>query len=153
MGKTIILKIGIIASILLLIGIMGCSNSEDGVSQASEETIALGQRVYAVRCASCHGINGEGQKPEAPLEPDETGRFPAPPHDETGHTWHHDDDLLVRIVKDGGMGGDMFYEMPAFGDILSADEIEAVLAFIKTMWTDEQRQMQHDRTEAIRQQQ
>ena len=153
MSKIIIARIGIIASILLLISIAGCQNSDDGDPQASKETIALGQQVYAARCASCHGANGEGQKPEAPLEPDETGRFPAPPHDETGHTWHHDDDLLVRIVKDGGMGGDMFYEMPAFGDILTNDEIEAVLAFIKTMWTDEQRQMQRDRTEAVRQQQ
>ena len=141
-----------VSSILILIGLAGCQNSEDGVSQVSAETLAQGQQVYTARCASCHGPTGEGQKPEAPLEPDETGRFPAPPHDGTGHTWHHDDDLLFRIVVEGGMGGDMFYEMPAFGESLSDDEIWAVLAHIKTMWTDEQRSIQHERTEAVRQQ-
>ena len=142
----------IVGSVFVLIGLAGCRNSDDGVSQVSAETLAQGQQVYASRCASCHGPNGEGQKPEAPLEPDETGRFPAPPHDGTGHTWHHDDDLLFRIVKEGGVGGDMFYEMPAFGESLSDDEIWAVLAHIKTMWTDEQRRMQRERTEAVRQQ-
>ena len=51
--------------------------------------ILLGQKVYGEYCASCHGANLEGQ-------PDwkrrlENGRMPAPPHDESGHTWHHSD--------------------------------------------------------------
>lgn len=150
MAKTIIVKsLLMLASAVAIIGLAGCQQSDDGVSA---ETLKEGQQVYASRCASCHGPNGEGQKPEAPLEPDETGRFPAPPHDETGHTWHHDDDLLFRIVKDGGMGGDMFYVMPAFDNLLSDEEIEAVLAYIKTLWTDEQRKVQRERTEAVRQQ-
>ena len=48
------------------------------------EQVALGQQVYASFCAGCHGSNLEGQpnwQKKLPL-----GNFPAPPHDETGHT-------------------------------------------------------------------
>ena len=65
------------------------------------------------------------------------GRLPAPPHDESGHTWHHDDVVLFEVTKYGlakhapaGYQSDM----PAFGDRLSDDEIVAVLAYIKSRW-------------------
>lgn len=118
------------------------------------ETYILGQSVYDARCASCHGTDGEGQFPDAPMQPDDTGRYGAPPHYETGHTWHHDDDLLVEIIREGGMGDpDRFYLMPALGDMLTDEEIAAVLAYIKTMWTYEQVVMQRERTIAVREQQ
>ncbi len=121
-----------------------------GESPTSEQ-LTLGADIYAQYCAACHGPDGEGQRPDAPLQKDETGRFPAPPHDDTGHTWHHDDDLLIQIIKEGGMGApEHFYDMPAFGNVLNKQEIDAVLAFIKTMWTDEQRTTQQTRTEAAR---
>jgi mono/diheme cytochrome c family protein len=112
--------------------------------------VAAGKQVYGQYCASCHGAKGEGQIPAAPLVPDATGKIPAPPHDSTGHTWHHDDDLLKRIIHDGGLGGAEFYEMPAFGAILTNQQIDDVLVYIKTLWTDEQRERQRARTEAIR---
>lgn len=111
----------------------------------------LGQTVYNTQCASCHGVNGEGQFPNAPLERDSTGRYGAPPHDDTGHTWHHDDDLIRRIIREGGMGDPVnFYVMPALGSTLSEGEIEAVIAYIKTMWTPEQQARQRETTLAVR---
>ncbi len=98
--------------------------------------VALGRQVYMEACASCHGENLEGQ-------PDwrvrlENGRLPAPPHDATGHTWHHPDELLFGMTKIGiaavaGLDG---YEtdMPAFEGVLSDAEIWAVLAYIKSTW-------------------
>lgn len=118
-----------------------------------DTVLSQGQEVYLSQCAACHGAEGEGQFPDNPLEPDTTGRLGAPPHDETGHTWHHDDDLLIRIIKDGGMGtAERFYTMPEFGSQLSDAEMYAVLAYIKTMWTDEQRLIQAERTLLTRQQ-
>src|SRR5690606_27484702 len=111
----------------------------------------LGQQVYETHCAACHGVNGVGQVPEAPLQRDTTGRYPAPPHNDQGHTWHHDDDLLFQIIYEGGMGDRAnFYEMPAFGEKLSPEEINAVLAYIKTLWTAEQRAQQREFTAAVR---
>lgn len=114
---------------------------------ADEATLMLGQELYEANCATCHGINGEGQFPDAPTQPDSSGRIGAPPHTGDGHTWHHQDDLLYEIIRFGGQGNtQMFYPMPAFGDQLTEDDIEAVLSYIKTMWTDEQRLIQANRT-------
>lgn len=132
----------------------GDTVGEDGViapAIAGSETYLLGQSVYNAQCASCHGVNGDGQFPDAPLEPDITGRYGAPPHDESGHTWHHDDDLLIRIIREGGMGDPVnFYVMPALGSVLSDTETEAVIAYIKTMWTSEQQTAQREGTLAVR---
>jgi mono/diheme cytochrome c family protein len=70
--------------------------------------------------------------------------MPAPPHDETGHTWHHSDQDLFDITKLGVGGVVAGYEsdMPAFGDILSDKEITAALAFIKSTWPERQRDVQ-----------
>lgn len=106
------------------------------------EQIALGQEVYAEYCASCHGANLEGQPNwKRRLE---NGRMPAPPHDESGHTWHHSDQDLFAITKLGVGGVVPGYEsdMLAFGDILSDEEIAAVLAFIKSTWPERQRDVQ-----------
>ena len=97
--------------------------------------VALGQQTYAVRCATCHGANLEGQPnwKDGPLN----GPRPAPPHDATGHTWHHADTLLFDIIKRGGQASsspEYQNAMPAFGGILSDDEIWAVLAYLKRSW-------------------
>ena len=98
--------------------------------------VALGAKVYGQHCASCHGVQLEGQPNWRRRLPN--GRLPAPPHDESGHTWHHPDDVLFGIVKNGPVPpyAPQGYEsdMPAFGGKLSDDEIWAVLAFIKSHW-------------------
>src|SRR5262245_18089485 len=58
------------------------------------ERVTAGQAVYAQFCASCHGSNLEG-KPDWKV-PLANGSLPPPPHDSTGHTWHHPDELLLE---------------------------------------------------------
>jgi mono/diheme cytochrome c family protein len=97
--------------------------------------VAQGKTVYADQCASCHGVNLEGQPNWRQRRAD--GRLPAPPHDETGHTWHHPDAHLFQVTKYGTAavaGPDYKTDMSAFGEILSDTEIWAVLAFIKSRW-------------------
>ncbi|MDP3886430.1 cytochrome c [Hydrogenophaga sp.] len=95
-----------------------------------------GRKVYVAQCASCHGINREGQANWRERGAD--GRLPAPPHDETGHTWHHPDELLFRITKEGvaQAAGLQDYEsnMPTYGATLSDADIVAVLSWIKSQW-------------------
>jgi mono/diheme cytochrome c family protein len=100
------------------------------------QQVALGAKVYAQHCTSCHGARLEGQPNWRERLPN--GRMPAPPHDESGHTWHHPDDVLFAIVNNGLVPpyAPQGYEsdMPAFAGKLSEDEIWAVLAFIKSHW-------------------
>ena len=113
------------------------------------ETLALGKEIYAAKCASCHGLNLEGQ-------PDwkrrlSSGRMPAPPHDITGHTWHHSDQDLFRIVKEGVaaiVGNGYESDMLAFGPVLSDDEITATLAYIESTWPERQQAAQRALTAA-----
>ncbi|WP_323133100.1 c-type cytochrome [Aurantimonas coralicida] len=110
------------------------------------EELAVGQDLYAANCASCHGANLEGQADW--MRRLETGRMPAPPHDETGHTWHHPDRQLFIITRLGVGGVVPGYEsdMPAFKDVLTDVQIRAVLAFIKSTWPEHQRTFQADVT-------
>ena len=97
--------------------------------------IENGKKVYANNCASCHGINLEGQKNWMSRLPD--GLMPAPPHDETGHTWHHPDRYLFMVTKYGIeelIGEKYLNNMPVYKDILSDEEIIAVLSYIKSTW-------------------
>jgi mono/diheme cytochrome c family protein len=97
--------------------------------------VALGRLVYGTQCARCHGGRLEGQPNWRDRLPN--GRLPAPPHDTSGHTWHHPDTQLFNITKHGlapfvepGYESDM----PAFAGILTDGEIAAVLAYIKSTW-------------------
>lgn len=100
--------------------------------------IAAGRRVYDAQCASCHGANLEGQADWRTRRPD--GRLPAPPHDDSGHTWHHPFDVLFAITKHGLVPpyapADYASDMPAFGKLLSDEEIWNVLAYIRSRWSD-----------------
>lgn len=110
------------------------------------EEIALGQDLYAANCASCHGDNLEGQADW--MRRLDNGRMPAPPHDETGHTWHHADRQLFIITRLGVGGVVPGYDsdMPAFKDVLTDEQIRTVLAFIKSTWPERQRAFQADVT-------
>lgn len=111
--------------------------------------VARGKPVYDRHCASCHGARLEGQPNWQEKLP--TGRMPAPPHDASGHTWHHPDSMLFGMTKLGLIPGKYAppkYEsdMPAFGGVLSNDEIWAVLAYIKSSWPRDIRKAQHEMT-------
>jgi len=106
--------------------------------------VQQGRELYAIHCATCHGVTLEG-------EPNwrtrgSNGMLPAPPHDASGHTWHHPDALLFQITKQGSeaMVGDGYEsDMIGFGKILADEEIIAVLSFIKSSWPSEV-QLRHD---------
>lgn len=112
---------------------------------SSAEVIEQGRQIYADQCASCHGAQLEGQPDwKTPLP---SGRLPAPPHDAGGHTWHHTDDILFRIVREGTaaiVGGGYESDMPGFADLLSDAEIRAVLAYIKSTWPERERTYQEN---------
>ncbi len=113
-----------------------------------QQQIALGRSVYQAQCAQCHGRALEGQPDwQTPLP---SGRLPAPPHDASGHTWHHSDDMLVGVTRNGlkpYAGADYESDMPAFAGKLGDAEINSVIEFIKSTWPERERDYQRRVTE------
>ena len=130
--------VGFLVAVLAMAA-TACSAPEgEGVVAPSAVTsvsvASTGQDLFATACAVCHGANGEGQ-PNWHIRK-EDGTLPPPPLNGDGHTWHHADGLLYRIVSSGG--GISGYEsgMPAFGEVLSHQEIIDVLMYVKSLWGD-----------------
>lgn len=122
------------------------------LSAASSPTagpaLAAGRELYAANCAGCHGASLEGQPDWRTRLPN--GRLPAPPHDETGHTWHHSDGQLFTIVKFGMEAIAPGYEsdMPAFEGMLDDEEITSILAYIRSTWPARERAYQAEQSKA-----
>jgi mono/diheme cytochrome c family protein len=116
--------------------------AQDAADADNPRLVAAGRTIYVEHCASCHGKNLEGQP--SWRERLSNGRLPAPPHDASGHTWHHPDRQLFEITKNGISGIVPGYQsdMPAFASRLSDEQIWAVLAFIKSDWPEDIRQRQ-----------
>jgi mono/diheme cytochrome c family protein len=116
------------------------------LGQDDAAQLTFGAKLYAERCAACHGAKLEGQANWQ--EALSNGRMPAPPHDASGHTWHHSDEELLTITKKGLTAVVPGYEsdMPAFEGSLSDDEIRAILAFIKSTWPKTEREYQQARS-------
>lgn len=135
-----------VARTIFLVALMAPSMalaSGDKPPAESLQQLVTGARIYAENCAACHGAKLEGQPNWRQLN--ENGRLPAPPHNAKGHTWHHDDNTLFGITKLGTKeftGLDVESDMPAFKDVLSDEEIWAVLAYIKSKWPERIRRQQ-----------
>lgn len=133
-----LLLFALIAALARGVGTQMTPNGPAFLGQAvTSEQLGLGQVLYAQNCASCHGADLEGQ-PNWRRRLD-TGRMPAPPHDESGHTWHHSDQDLFKLTKLGVGAVIPGHEsdMPAFEGILSDGQIMAVLAYIKSRWSEQ----------------
>lgn len=97
--------------------------------------VAQGLKVYEAECARCHGAQLQGEPNWQKRLPN--GQLPAPPHDESGHTWHHPGEVLFNITKYGPQhyaGANYASAMPKYEGILSDEQIVAVLSYIKSTW-------------------
>jgi len=124
----------IIATAGIALILSACGSSDAGVGNSrypiamDTEVVAAGAEIYATNCFTCHG--DDSQDPLLPL---------APPHTVDGHTWHHQDRLLVEWILDGVPLAEV---MPAFRGTLTEDEAISALAYLKTFWPDDVRERQ-----------
>ncbi len=116
---------------------MSTSGDSLALQPGNSTLVNSGKELYNSYCASCHGKNLEGQPDWKSRNKDD--KLPAPPHDKTGHTWHHPDELLFKITKFGtaSIAGDNYKtDMLGYKDQLSDKEIIAILSYIKSTWPD-----------------
>lgn len=144
----------------VLAGLLVCGISTTGAMPALADhefeglDVTRGAELYTEQCAACHGANLEGQPDWRRPGPD--GIMGAPPHDVTGHTWHHDTPLLLEYTLLGGQAalearGVTGFEsgMPAFEEALSEDEVLTILAYIRSSWPEQAQDMQSQRTHGL----
>ena len=129
--SVVVVVAGGVAALILLQGTKPPPLLADPADAAQ---VAAGQAIYAANCASCHGDKLQGQPNWKERKAD--GRLPAPPHDATGHTWHHPDQQLFDIIQRGiaAIVPDYQSDMIGFSDKLSDSDIRNVLAYIKSTW-------------------
>jgi mono/diheme cytochrome c family protein len=128
--------VGLLAFVIAMLA--GCDRGNDRIALQTTDAnvLATGRQLYAAHCAACHGAQLQGQPHWR--ERDANGRLPAPPHDASGHTWHHPDQVLFDITKYGVaraanlQGYDS--AMPAFEGVLTDAQIVAVLGWIRSTW-------------------
>ena len=118
--------------------------------ELNNRNLIQGKALYSEHCASCHGVQLEGQPNW--WQPLSDGTLPAPPHDESGHTWHHDNQLLFDYTKLGGEGlaaarglSGFKSAMPGFADAISDEGIWDTLAYIRSTWSEAIKQAQAGR--------
>jgi mono/diheme cytochrome c family protein len=133
---------------LALLFLAGCRD-EEPAEKSTAAFVEQGADLYEENCLVCHGGETGGEISDVP-----------PPHNTEGHTWHHVDCWLLQMILEGN---DEFRQellqqqgvppedsvMPAFGDRISEDEALSILAYIKTWWTEEQREFQSRATEQL----
>jgi mono/diheme cytochrome c family protein len=89
--------------------------------------MSLGKTVYDARCASCHGMKGLGMPPSyPPLAGNQSIQMESAVNP-------------IRMVLNGGYppgtaADPMPYGMPPFAQVLSDDEVAAVVTYIRLAW-------------------
>lgn len=126
---------GTLAILALLPVLTGCG----GGDRPDPYALMEGEAIYKAECASCHGANLEGQPNWRSRRAD--GKLPAPPHDGSGHTWHHPREQLARIVKFGmvppNAPAGYVSDMPGYASRLNDKQIDNVLTYIESRWPPE----------------
>jgi mono/diheme cytochrome c family protein len=86
------------------------------------DPVAAGKVIYLARCALCHGPEGKGDGPAA------AGLNPKPRNHTDGAYMHsRTDEQLLEVIRNGKGG------MPAWKAVLSEQEIETVLKYVRTL--------------------
>lgn len=93
-------------------GAQGAQQEQAGQPSGGRQGQVNGQQVYQNNCARCHGQEGEG------------GTGPAL----AGNQQLQNAQYILDQIRNGGGG------MPAFGDQLSDQQINAVASYIRTSW-------------------
>ena len=136
------MKILLIILSIIMINQISYAHSHFPITRDSTLMIARGKIIYESNCVSCHQVNLVGAENWKGL--DEDGHRKAPPLNGTGHTWHHDDASLHNIIKYGLAKIIKNYDgkMLGFEDNLKDEDIDSVLAYIKSFWLDDVYQQQ-----------
>ncbi|MFB6278298.1 MAG: cytochrome c [Salinibacter sp.] len=125
--------------VLLVVIAVGCEASSGDDSRSTETAeespmrvqrtlFEKGKTVFSGRCAVCHGDNADGSGPMArAMEP------PKPADFRQDRYASMPVDSIRRVIVQGGGATGRNPRMPAWGDELTDEQIEAVIAFLRSV--------------------
>ena len=95
---------------------------------AQSQDAAAGKETYEQYCALCHGPQGQGDGSlSANLDPKPRN------HTDGAYMNALTDAHLLKVIGEGGAAAGLAPIMPAWKDILSAQQIQDVIAFVRTL--------------------
>ena len=112
----------------LIVALIGLAASISAA--AAEDTVNLGARIFAANCARCHGRSGKGDGPDLVKL-----QSAVSPDDWTDKESNQDltDSFIIAMITKGGKANGKSRIMPAFGDKLSMQQVQDLLAFIRSL--------------------
>lgn len=142
--EPLLLWIGAGVVILLGFGVYYL-NAPPAIGPVSGGDLETGARVFKQNCSACHGPGAIGENPRMPkggTKPD--GVYLAPALNGTGHAWHHPDEMLFEIIKNGSAAKES--PMRGFAGIMTEEEMMSVLQYIKSLWPEKIRRFHAQRS-------
>lgn len=95
-------------------------------------SVANGKVLYQQYCQACHQKDGVGEK-EIPGLLTRPGYLTAMPLNESSHAWHHTDDQIIDTILNGLKRTN---RMPAWQGVITDQQANEVLAYLKSLWSD-----------------
>jgi mono/diheme cytochrome c family protein len=102
------------------------------VAASSQPPPPNGRTIFLANCATCHGEDGRGMRTPAEIGFD----LPFPDFTDCSFATREADADWSASIHRGGRQRALSRNMPAFGDALSDDEIDAVIGYLRTFCTD-----------------
>lgn len=110
-----------ITAISLLVGLFAAS-----MSFAGDEPSPKAVKLYDTYCVQCHGVNRDGNGINS-------AQMSVKPRDHTDSKAMGDtpDDLLFKAIKSGGLAVNKSVLMPAWGGVLTDEEIQELVKYLR----------------------
>ena len=105
-----------IFGLFLTLGALAAVAHAQAGNAAKQQAIQAGQQVYIERCMQCHSVN----KDQVLLGPSLWGEMTKSPHKKTA--------AQIRALIQNGKG-----KMPPWKSILSDDDVNNVLAYVRSL--------------------
>ncbi len=94
----------------------------------SAQAAERGEDLYKNYCWQCHGMNADGMGvniPDMSVQPRD--------HTDTKKMKARTDEELYKAIKDGGQAIDKSILMPAWGEVLSEEDIQNLVRYLREL--------------------
>jgi len=85
----------------------------------------MGKELYERACARCHGSDGRGDRPDVELN------APMPNFARCAESAEEPDAQWRRTIEKGGIVYGLSEQMPAYGDVLSREQVDSLLVYLR----------------------